>query len=386
MFKWFRKSAISKQENPYADEGDWDGLFKFLVNHVSDPFNAKELVQVGKQGSRKTKQERFQTYLLFERYLINLNQKKYTKKELRGKLLKDFSFLQEDPVFRILFLPDAEARAMVVSCFLEFCLNYTNETFGKSLQYNFIEEQLTELISIDCSNAETEVFADFSEICNELFDHVTSQYGIGLAASIFHHSYEMCAATYKEHEAFPSIITILPKPIITEQQLNLLTQNQVESLFLEKLELTKKLNEALEQEIKEKSDAQNKLKGQELMLRSLISSALDAIITINDQGKLIAWNPSAETIFGYKAEEVYGKQLADLIIPPALREMHHKGFARFMATKESTVVNKGRLELPAITKDGKDIKVELTITSVVIDGSYYFNGFLRDITAKDIES
>jgi len=115
------------------------------------------------------------------------------------------------------------------------------------------------------------------------------------------------------------------------------------------------------------------------MLRNIISSSLDAIVTIDENGKLIAWNPSAETIFGYTAEEAYGKQLTDLIIPPSLRDAHKKGFARFMSTKEAIIVNKGRLELPAIKKDGTEILVELTITSVIIEGKYFFNGFLRKL-------
>lgn len=378
-----RPSTVTKTETIFTTEPDWNGVFQFLMNEVSDPANAPELMAVGKQSMQRSKNDRFHTYFLFERYLTNLDQRKYSRHELRTILLKKFPFLQDDPVFFILFIPYIDAKLYIAKTFLEFCLNHTSETFNKSLDKNFIPKRLVQLASMDPTKSEAELFEEFAEISHELFDQVTHTYGIGLAASIFHHSYEMCGCLYKEHEAFSSIIMILPKAIITKEQLHLLTQNQVEALYLEKLEATERLNEALQQEIKERSAAQKKIKEQEILLRSVITSSLDAIVSMNDEGKVVGWNPSAEQIFGFTAEEVYGKELSDLIIPEKFREAHRKGFARFLATKETNVINKGRLELPAIRKDGTEIKVELTITSVLVSGKYMFNGFLREL--KNIE-
>lgn len=382
--KLLRYTPATKKEIIVAENGDWNEVFQFLIGQVSQPANAPELMAVGKQAIHRSKQERFHTYFLFERYLTNLDpKKKYTKQKLRDALLFKFSFLKNDPVFFILFIDDTAARLHIAKSFLDFCLNHTGETFGKSLKNDFIPQRLGQLASLDHTNNEEEVFEQLAEISHELFDQLTHRYGIGVAASIFHHSYEMCGFLYKEHEAFSSIITILPKPIITQEQLHLLTQNQVETLFLERLEVTERLNEALQQEIKERSEAQKKLREQELLLRSVITSSLDAIVSLTDEGKVIGWNPSAEQIFGFAPEEVYGKELSDLIIPEQYREAHRKGFARFLATKETKVINSGRFELPAIRKDGKQIKVELTITSVIVDGKYMFNGFLREL--KDVE-
>ncbi|MES2430895.1 MAG: PAS domain S-box protein [Bacteroidota bacterium] len=384
MFKWLRNTAtIPAKELAIPEKNDWKGLFQYLENEITLPLNAKHLMQVSKLVDNKSIKELFHAYLSFEDYLVDHDSaKKYNRETLRVVVAQEFPFIKDEQVFKILFLNDEEAKIYLMKYFVEFCLNHTSATFARSLEEEFIEQHFIILNALDMQRSEQELVYSFSEICSELFDHVTHHFGIGLAASIFHHSYDMCAALYKDHTAFPYIITILPKLAITEQQLKTLTQNQIESLFLEKLETTERLNTVLLQEINEKIEAQNKLKAQEIMLRSIISSALDGILTINDQGKLIAWNPSAENIFGYTAEEVYGKELGELIIPHDLREHHNRGFARFLATKESNVVNKGRLELPAITKDGKNIKVELTITSVIIDGNYFFNGFVRDITNR----
>jgi len=224
-----------------------------------NPAKSQDLVLVGKQSSRKPPQERFHSYLLFERYLINLNlDKQYEKHELREVIYAKFHFLRKDSAFMILFLPEKDSRIFVTNHFLEFCLNHTAETFDNA-RLSFIPKQLEILSACDLAKAESDIFNDFSNIADNLFDWVSDRYGIGLAGSIFHHSYEMSATLYKEHEAFASIITVLPKPIITEKQLHLLTQNQVEILFLEKLRVTERLNDALHVEIKERADAEKKI-------------------------------------------------------------------------------------------------------------------------------
>lgn len=379
MFNWFRKKQDIPIESSDEETGKWDEFFKYLIEEITDPANAKDVVLIGKQGSRKSPQERFHAYLLLERYLTNLNlDKQYNKSELRENIYSRFPFLRKDPVFKIIFLPDKDARVYVTKKFLEFCLEHAAETLSKN-DDNFIAVQLEKLSKVEISDSEADIFAHFAVIAGDLFDWISDKYGIGLAASVFHHSYEMNAFLYKGHEAFSSIISVLPKPIITAKQLSLLTQKQVESLFLEKLEVTERLNDALHLEIKDKASTEKRLRGQEIMLRSIIASALDAIITINEEGRVIEWNPSAESLFGYSPDEAKDRLLTDLIIPVSLREAHKAGFTRFLKTREGKIVNKGRVELPAARKDGKQIKVELTITSVEVDGKYFFNGFLREI-------
>jgi PAS domain S-box-containing protein len=73
--------------------------------------------------------------------------------------------------------------------------------------------------------------------------------------------------------------------------------------------------------------------------------------------------------------------MADVIVPPSLRERHRAGFARHLATGESRVLGR-RLEMTALCADGKEIPVELTITRIPQDGPPAFTGYLRDITER----
>ena len=66
-----------------------------------------------------------------------------------------------------------------------------------------------------------------------------------------------------------------------------------------------------------------------------MDSALDCIVTIDHEGCISEFNPAAERTFGYRRDDVVGKQLADVIIPPSLRERHRQGLARYLATGEA---------------------------------------------------
>jgi PAS domain S-box-containing protein len=114
---------------------------------------------------------------------------------------------------------------------------------------------------------------------------------------------------------------------------------------------------------------------------AIMDSALDCIVTIDHEGRITEFNPSAELTFGYRREDVTGRYMAEVIVPPALREQHRAGFARYLATDEAHVLGK-RLELVAVRADGTEFPVELTITRIRLDGPPSFTGYLRDITDR----
>jgi PAS domain S-box-containing protein len=147
-------------------------------------------------------------------------------------------------------------------------------------------------------------------------------------------------------------------------------------------------NEGLEKEITERRLAEERLRQEETELKrsearkaAILDSALDCIVTIDHEGCITEFNPSAERTFGYRRDEVVGKLLADLIIPPSLREQHRRGLARYLATGEARVLGR-RLEMTAVRADGSEFPVELAITRIPLDGPPSFTGYLRDITER----
>jgi PAS domain S-box-containing protein len=104
-------------------------------------------------------------------------------------------------------------------------------------------------------------------------------------------------------------------------------------------------------------------------------------VSMDAEGCVIGWNKAAEVIFGYQASEATGREMAELIVPPRLRDAHRRGLARFIETRRGEVLDR-RLELTGMRRDGTEFPVELTITRIALPGPPTFTGYLRDITDR----
>lgn len=117
----------------------------------------------------------------------------------------------------------------------------------------------------------------------------------------------------------------------------------------------------------------------ESIMRTVIDSALDAVIVIDEKGFIIEWNQQATNTFGWDRFWAIGRRLSDTFIPERYREGHERGMQHFLRTGDGPVLNK-RLELTAINKEGKEFPVELSIIPNKMDGVYFFSSFVRDLT------
>ena len=115
--------------------------------------------------------------------------------------------------------------------------------------------------------------------------------------------------------------------------------------------------------------------------RAIIDASLDGIVTMDHEGRIAEFSPSAEKIFGFRRSEVIGKPLVDVIVPPALREQHRAGLARYLATGEERFIGK-RIDIQGLRADGSLVEVELSITRMPGAGPPMFSAFLRDITER----
>lgn len=123
------------------------------------------------------------------------------------------------------------------------------------------------------------------------------------------------------------------------------------------------------------------LESSEGRLRKTIDTALDAVVTIDAGGTIVAWNIQAETIFGWSEEEVVGESLESIIIPVRYRDRHRQELARFRESRETSLLNR-LVELTAMRKDGAEFPVEWSMTAISVDGGYVLSSFIRDITER----
>ncbi|HYK85246.1 MAG TPA: PAS domain S-box protein [Ktedonobacteraceae bacterium] len=134
-------------------------------------------------------------------------------------------------------------------------------------------------------------------------------------------------------------------------------------------------------EIRERKKIQEALKESEAHKVAVFDTALDPIITMDHTGKIVEFNPAAERTFGYTRHEVIGQDMAELIIPPSLRQRHRDGLAHYLATGEGAMIDR-RTEIVAMRKDGSEFPIELAITRVPKAGAAMFTGTIRDITGR----
>jgi PAS domain S-box-containing protein len=124
------------------------------------------------------------------------------------------------------------------------------------------------------------------------------------------------------------------------------------------------------------------LRASEALMSAILRTSLDCIITIDHTGQILDFNPAAEYTFGYSREEALGREMAELIVPPSLRDRHRQGIARAVSTGRDTIAGR-RIEIVAMRKSGEEFPVELTITRIAIDGTPpLFAGHIRDITER----
>jgi diguanylate cyclase (GGDEF)-like protein/PAS domain S-box-containing protein len=133
--------------------------------------------------------------------------------------------------------------------------------------------------------------------------------------------------------------------------------------------------------IAERMQAEAALQESEARKSAIVQTALDCVVTIDHEGKILEFNPSAERVFGHQRAEVLGRELAQVIIPPSQREDHRRGLKRYLATGDARVLGK-RIELTALRSDGTEFPVEVAIARMGTKEPPTFTGFLRDITQR----
>lgn len=132
-------------------------------------------------------------------------------------------------------------------------------------------------------------------------------------------------------------------------------------------------------DITDRKRMEDALRESEERFRSIAAAAQDAVLMIDDGGRLVYWNPAAQRIFGYSAREALGKDAHMLLGPARYHAAYEKGYAVF---RESGPVISRTLELEAVRKDGSEFPIELSVSALKLQDKWHTVGILRDVTER----
>jgi PAS domain S-box-containing protein len=134
------------------------------------------------------------------------------------------------------------------------------------------------------------------------------------------------------------------------------------------------------EDITERKQAEEALRDREALLRAIVNTAVDGIITIDEQGIVQSYNPAAERLFGYTAQEVIGHNVA-MLMPSPYREEHDTYLANYLRTGQAKIIGIGR-EVLGQRKDGSVFPIELAVSEVHLGNQRMFAGIVHDVTER----
>jgi diguanylate cyclase (GGDEF)-like protein/PAS domain S-box-containing protein len=127
---------------------------------------------------------------------------------------------------------------------------------------------------------------------------------------------------------------------------------------------------------------EEELRASELRKAVILDSALDPIVTFDHEGKIVEFNTAARRVFGYSRDEVVGREVAEKIVPPALREELRRRLREFVETGEDHGELGRRIEARAMRSDGTELPVEVAVFPAYIKGRVLLTAFLRDLSER----
>src|SRR5262249_37502227 len=134
-------------------------------------------------------------------------------------------------------------------------------------------------------------------------------------------------------------------------------------------------------DVTERRAAEDAGRQSEARTRAILETALDAIVIMDHERRVLELNPAAETTFGYARSEMLGRSLGEIIVPGPPGAARQEELGEFLATGRGDVVGR-RIESVARRKDGSSLPVELAITRIPLDGPPSFAGHIRDLTER----
>jgi len=120
----------------------------------------------------------------------------------------------------------------------------------------------------------------------------------------------------------------------------------------------------------------------EALKSSIFDNAMAALVSTDETGHIVEFNPAAAAMFGIVREQALGRSVADVMIPPRLREAHNSGMARVTAGGEQRLMGR-RIEMAALRADGSEFPMEMLLWRTAVGGQTFYTASLFDLSERE---
>lgn len=392
FFKKRNNSSGSRDEEHYRKAVD------YLISQVSSPSGATSIILEAKnfktKGLNAMEKDFISIYLLFERYCC----------DVEGVVARDRSSFREAFIFRfpnlnknanlkVIYRKEEDSIILLAARFLHDILLPVKDLTGNQ-RGNVVNTYMNWIDRISIYDFKSRpdggpyqykddksLYWNLKELSHYLFDDLSRRFGQINIQRVYQRAYEGLNKLYRDFEHFPHIIQMMPSKILKQDHLRLMGRSQIQNMLITQVEELQSLNKRLEDEVERNEQLRKVSQEKTEALETILRTALDAVITIDQYSNIISWNKKAAEIFGYSEEEAKGQKLQELIVPAIHKDQHQQGMARYLQTGTSKILNK-RVEIDAINKEGKHFPIDLSVTEVIVSGTRRFTAFIRDLSAQ----
>jgi two-component system, sensor histidine kinase and response regulator len=202
---------------------------------------------------------------------------------------------------------------------------------------------------------------------------------MGFAVAGMHYTAMQASIFFPDPSASPEAIAISTTPMAVLVTLNSVLVAGI-ALVASIAGRQSELAAVLKAEVLRRRALEQEAEGGRARLQAIFDAVIDAIVTIDVNGRILQWSSGAQRIFGYVPEEVVGADLT-ILMPQPHRSGHAGYVSSFLKTRKAKIIGIGR-ELTAIRKDGTEFPIELAVSEVRNGDEVFFTGILRDITER----
>jgi len=290
---------------------------------------------------------------------------------------KRFRVQEDIPRLATLFLPDNKDQNIILQpneFDKQHVANFTKITFDPYHPERFITVGITQLYS--------EIVKKQSGVLNDALI-LALLLAIPVLILAIYYAYRLAQPIKQITQVMDDYThqreTIVAMPVNQKDEIGLLAKS-FESMIgqVEEAQLNlKEMNHSLEAKVVERTQA---LEVSEMRQRSIVENIVDGLITIDEKGIVASFNPAAENIFGYQAEEVIGKNIK-MLMPDPFHSEHDGYLNNYHQTRNKKIIGIGR-EVEGQRKDGSVFPLDLAVGEMLIEGKKMFTGVVRDITER----